>query len=184
MRTIAQLLSGRLEVVVGSITDFPGDALVNAANSGLLGGGGVDGAIHAAAGPELLAECRALRSGPLRDGLPAGKAVATTAGRLSVRAVIHTVGPVWHGGSRGESGILASCYAESLALAGERGFRSVAFPAISTGVYGYPKQDAAGIAYREIGKFLAENRLPERVVLVFFSEADAKLFLSVAGKPR
>lgn len=177
MRTVALLLEGRIEVAVGSITEFRGDAVVNAANSGLLGGGGVDGAIHAAAGPELLAECRRLRNGPLRQGLPTGKAVVTGAGRLPVRAVIHTVGPVWAGGGRGEEALLASCYTESLAAARRRGFRTVAFPAVSTGVYGFPKEEAARIAFESIEGFLSDGGLPERVTLVFFSDSDASVFL-------
>jgi O-acetyl-ADP-ribose deacetylase len=182
MKTIARRHQDRIEVAVGSITDFEGDALVNAANSSLLGGGGVDGAIHAAAGPELLAECKGLRESSLREGLPTGMAVATGAGKLSVRAVIHTVGPVWHGGSRGEPELLSSCYTECLTLAQNRGFHSVAFPAISTGVYGYPKQEAARISYKAIEKFLADNALPERIILIFYSERDAELFLSAIGK--
>jgi len=178
MKTLSTLHDGRVEIAVGSITDFSGDALVNAANSSLLGGGGVDGAIHSAAGPDLLRECRGLRTGKYLDGLPAGKAVATGAGRLGVSFVIHTVGPIWRGGRNGEPGLLASCYRESLALAREKGCRSVAFPAISTGVYGYPKVEAARVAHAEIASFLEENPLPELVVLVFYSEGDARIFLS------
>ncbi len=177
MRTVAVLLDGRLEVAVGSITEFRGDAVVNAANSGLLGGGGVDGAIHAAAGPELLAECRRLRDGPLREGLPTGRAVVTGAGLLPVRGIIHTAGPVWAGGGRGEAALLASCYSESLSAARGRGYRTVAFPAVSTGIYGYPKEEAARIAFESIERFLADGGLPERVTLVFFSESDASVFL-------
>ena len=178
MKTVAAFIDGRLKIAVGSITEFDGDAIVNAANSGLLGGGGVDGAIHAAAGPDLLRECRAIRTETLPDGLPAGQAVATGAGRLKARVVIHTVGPVWHGGSRGEPELLSSCYSESLSLARERGLHSVAFPAISTGVYGYPKEKAASIAFSAISEFLEKNRVPELIVLVFYSEKDANIFLS------
>lgn len=178
MEKIAELLGGRIEISVGSITEFAGDALVNAANSGLLGGGGVDGAIHAAAGPELLAECRKLRSGALKDGLPAGRAVATAPGRLAVKAVIHTVGPIWRDGAHGEPELLASCYREALALAAVKRYRSIAFPAISTGVYGYPKPPAARVAEAAIRNFLAQNSLPEKVYLIFYSRHDAEIFIS------
>lgn len=177
MKTIGEFLEGRLIVEVGDITEFSGGAIVNAANSGLLGGGGVDGAIHRAGGPSILAECRALRSGPL----PAGGAVATGAGRLKADRVIHTVGPVWSGGGRGEPELLASCYRKSLALAAELGLDSIAFPAISTGVYGYPKPLAAKVAFETISRYVAVHDMPSRIHLVFFSEADARLFAATSG---
>ncbi|UOE22132.1 O-acetyl-ADP-ribose deacetylase [Thermobifida halotolerans] len=134
-----------IRLVLGDITEQRVDAVVNAANSSLLGGGGVDGAIHRRGGPEILAECRALRAGRYGNGLPTGRAVATTAGRLPARWVIHTVGPV-HSAGHDRSALLASCYAESLRVADELGARSVAFPAISTGIYGWPMDDGARIA--------------------------------------
>ena len=132
--------------VRGDITEQQTDAIVNAANSSLLGGGGVDGAIHRRGGPDILAACRELRDSTYRDGLPAGSAVATTAGRLPASWVIHTVGPVWGGGASGEPDLLASCYVAVLACADEVGASSIAIPAISTGIYGYPSEPAAEIA--------------------------------------
>lgn len=180
------VLDGRLEVRIGDITTLDVDAVVNAANSSLLGGGGVDGAIHRAAGPELLAECRRIRAAVLPDGLPAGQTVATGAGRLRARYVIHTVGPVWHGGRSGEPALLASCYRSSLHLAASLGgadpVRSIAFPAISTGVFGYPKDAAARVAHRAIRAFLAGNEQPRQVVLIFFSGDDARDFLNATTR--
>jgi len=149
-------------VVEGDITRQTADAIVNAANSSLLGGGGVDGAIHRAAGPELLAECRTL------GGCPTGQARITKGYRLPAKWVIHTVGPVWHGGDHGEDALLAECYRNSLALAARRGVRSVAFPAISTGAYGFPLERAARIAVTEVKRFLAKESSIERVVFVCF----------------
>ncbi len=158
--------SSRMTAVVGDITTLAVDAIVNAANSSLLGGGGVDGAIHRAAGPELLSECRAL------GGCPTGEARITRGHRLPARHVIHTVGPVYDGGNRGEPALLASCYAESLKLAGREGLATIAFPAISTGVYGYPKAQAARIAVETTRAWLSEHALPAKVVFCCFGEDD------------
>jgi O-acetyl-ADP-ribose deacetylase (regulator of RNase III) len=157
----------RIEFVLGDITEQDVDAVVNAANSTLLGGGGVDGAIHRKGGPEILAECRELRAGPLGDGLPTGDAVATTAGRLPTRWVIHTVGPVY-ATSIDRSHLLASAYRESLRVADELSARTVAFPAVSAGVYGWPADDAARIAVTTV---LATVTDVELVRFVLFSEA-------------
>lgn len=175
------LLNGRLVVTTGDITRVKADAIVNAANSSLLGGGGVDGAIHRAGGPAILEECRKLRAGRLRDGLPAGDAVETTAGRLPARSVIHTVGPVWHGGGHGEPGKLASCYRASLELAASLGLSSIAFPAISTGVYGYPRAEAARVAWEAITAFVGSNPEPRTIFLVFYSADDEQAFLTATG---
>jgi O-acetyl-ADP-ribose deacetylase (regulator of RNase III) len=175
-------LDGRLIVETGDITKARVDAIVNAANSSLLGGGGVDGAIHRAGGPAILAECRRIRAEQYPDGLPPGRAVETGAGNLPCRYVIHTVGPVWHGGSRGEPGLLAGCYRESLALAEKLTLTSVAFPAISTGVYGYPRHLAAKVAWETICTRIVGSSLPSAIHLVFFSADDALVFLESVGK--
>ena len=154
MKELYRSPDGLCIVGVGDITTLACDAIVNAANSSLLGGGGVDGAIHRAGGPEILAACKALRRGPLPDGLPAGNAVATTAGRLPAKRVIHTVGPIWRGGTHHEDETLESCYRESLKLALENNCETLAFPLISSGAYGYPKQEALQIAVSEISEFL------------------------------
>ncbi|MEV0948228.1 O-acetyl-ADP-ribose deacetylase [Rhodococcus sp. NPDC049939] len=160
-----------IEVVQADITQVEVDAVVNAANSGLLGGGGVDGAIHRVGGPEILAECRRLRATTLRDGLPAGQAVATTAGRLPARWVIHTVGPRYSA-SEDRSATLRSAYTSSLAVASDLGARSVAFPVISSGVYGWPADDAVSQAVGAVRK--AESGIP-RVLFVAFDERMATL---------
>jgi len=164
-------------VAVGDITDFDGDAIVNAANSALAGGGGVDGAIHKAAGSALLEECRALRSSSWPEGLPTGRAVATGAGNLAVKGVIHAVGPIWRGGQADEARLLASAYQESLAIANARKWQRVAFPAISTGIYGYPKAKAALVAYATVSAYLENHAVPVIAWFVFFTGADADTFI-------
>ena len=158
----------RIVTRVGDITRERVDAIVNAANSSLLGGGGVDGAIHRAGGPEILAACRLIRETQYPDGLPTGKAVITTGGRLPARYVIHTVGPIYGQHHGEEARLLADCYVNSIALASSHGLSAIAFPAISTGAYGYPKEEAARIARAAIERALALHPGIARVVLVSF----------------
>jgi O-acetyl-ADP-ribose deacetylase len=165
----------RVSLVQGDITKLQMDAIVNAANTSLLGGGGVDGAIHRAAGPELLAECRRL------GGCPTGEARITAGYRLPARYVIHTVGPIWGGGDRGESELLARCYRNSLALATSHQARKIAFPAISCGVYGYPVDDACQIAVRETTAYLETNQLPESVTFVCFGREIYDAYRAAVG---
>ena len=168
-----------LEVIMGDITALKVDAIVNAANSSLMGGGGVDGAIHRAAGPALLEECRKIAAAR-RDipggPCPTGDAVITGAGKLSAKHVIHTVGPVWHGGGNGEPELLASCYRKSLVLAKEAGLESIAFPNISTGIYGYPKDKAAPVAVAAINKILPETPTVKKVIFVCFDRENYSLY--------
>jgi O-acetyl-ADP-ribose deacetylase (regulator of RNase III) len=181
-------LHERVRIVVGDITRQDVDALVNAANSTLLGGAGVDGAIHRAGGAQILVECQEIRRTRYSQGLPTGEAVMTTGGRLSARFVIHTVGPIWGQHAGREAELLAACYRNSLALAVEHELASIAFPAISTGAYGYPPAEAAQVSSQAIRDFLSEahedatklddrRNMLEEVRLVFFSENAAKIFL-------
>ena len=158
-----------IEVIEGDITQLDVDAIVNAANTTLLGAGGVDGAIHRAAGPKLLKECRTL------GGCPTGEARITKGYNLRGRHVIHTVGPVWHGGDRGEDDLLAGCYRNNLLLAEENGIASMAFPSISTGAYRFPIERAAGIAVREIREFMVNAQTVKRMVLCCFGEESLRI---------
>src|SRR5205809_679819 len=170
-------LDGRVRVVVGDITTQDVGAIVNAANSSLLGGGGVDGAIHRAGGPAILEECREIRRTRFPEGLPTGEAVITTGGKLPALYVIHTVGPIYGEHHGKEAELLANCYHNSLTLAVEQNLTSIAFPAISTGIYGYPLEEAAEVASKAIESFLASDRQLEEVGLVFFQDRDAEIFL-------
>jgi O-acetyl-ADP-ribose deacetylase len=165
----------RLDIMVADITTLEVDAIVNAANTSLLGGGGVDGAIHRAAGPGLLAECRLL------GGCATGEAKITAGHKLRARHIIHTVGPVWRGGAANEAALLAGCYVSSLRLAADHAIRSLAFPAISCGVYGYPLDQATAIAMREVRAFLGENAVPERIIFACFDRAVERAYLAELG---
>ena len=177
MEELKRFLSGRVVLKVGDITKEDADAIVNAANSSLMGGGGVDGAIHRAGGPEILKECKEIRHTQYPGGQPTGEAVITTAGKMAAKHVIHTVGPVYGRGGKDKAEQLAACYRNSLALAATKGLKTVAFPAISTGVYGYPLEGAAQVSSRAIEKFLRSDSSVQEVRLVFFSRGDAEVFL-------
>ena len=166
-----------VEILTGDITKIKVDVIVNAANSGLMGGGGVDGAIHRYGGPDILAACKEYRA--VNPPLPTGEAIITCAGNLPARSVIHTVGPVWNGGKSGEAELLASAYRNSLYLADENGFCSIAFPAISTGIFGYPLELATGIVKEVFVNTLARLNNILLVKLVVFSEEDFKVYGSV-----
>lgn len=171
-----EFLDGRIVVATGDITQLAVDAVVNAANPTLFGGGGVDGAIHRAGGPAILEACRQIRRVRYPEGLPPGEAVITTGGGLQAAFVIHTVGPIW-GRDEPAAGLLASCYRRSIELAVDNGLRQIAFPAISTGAYGYPKPLAAAVASQAVATALQSAASLERVHLVFFAAADAELFI-------
>ena len=164
----------KIELIKGDITKIKVDAIVNAANSSLMGGGGVDGAIHRAGGPSILEECRMIVA--KQGGCKTGEAVITTGGNLPAKFVIHTVGPVWNGGKENEAELLAACYQNSLKLAVEHKLSSIAFPNISTGIYGYPKKEAAETAVNAVSRFLKENNFTLKVCFVCFDEENYQLY--------
>jgi O-acetyl-ADP-ribose deacetylase (regulator of RNase III) len=174
---IQEFLDGRVKVFVGDITEQNVDAIVNAANWTLLGGGGVDGAIHDAGGDEILQACREIRRTKYQDGLPTGEAVITTGGRLRARFVIHTVGPIYGRHDGREAELLANCYQNSLRVAVENKVRTVAFPAISTGAFGYPKPEAAQVASKAVQSVIMQDDALTEVRFVFFGVGDAKTFI-------
>ena len=170
-------MSERISIVLGDITKLQVDAIVNAANSSLLGGGGVDGAIHDAAGPELVAYCRTL------GGCPTGEARITPGFKLPARWVIHAVGPIWYDGNRQEDELLANCYKNSLALAEQHGIKTIAFPAISTGIFSFPLERATRIAVAETRRFLEAHALPEQVIFVCFSDHAYQVYQQIVQTP-
>ena len=170
----------KIRIVQGDITEQNTDAIVNAANSSLMGGGGVDGAIHRKGGPKILEECKRIRENTWPDGLPTGKAVITTGGNLKARYVIHTVGPVWHGGKHGERELLAEAYKNSLKLAVSKGLKTIAFPFISTGAYSYPIEKASKIALKTVQEFLEKEDNLNEVLLVLFSKHDLEIYEKAA----
>lgn len=169
-----------LELIKGDITDVEADAIVNAANSTLLGGGGVDGAIHRKGGPKILEECKRIRETEWPDGLPTGKAVITSGGNLKAKHVIHTVGPVWFGGFHVEAELLKQAYRNALKLAVSKGLKTIAFPSISTGAYGYPIEEASRIAVGTVKAFLDNEDRLEMVIFVLFSDRDLEVYLKAA----
>lgn len=172
--------SAVVQLIRGDITDVEADAIVNAANPSLLGGLGVDGAIHRKGGPTILEECKRIRATTWPDGLPTGHAVITSAGNLKAKFVIHTVGPVWMGGFHVEEEVLKQAYRNSLKLAVTNGVRTIAFPSISTGAYGYPLEEASHVAVRTIKNFLEKEDRLDKVIMVLFSETAFKVYLTAA----
>ena len=174
------LMGKEIQIVKGDITEIEADAIVNAANSSLMGGGGVDGAIHKKGGPKILTECKAYRGE--NPPLPTGEAIMTTAGKLSARAVIHTVGPIWQGGGEGEPVLLANAYKNSLLLANEHEFVSIAFPAISTGIYGYPLNPAAQVVKKVILETAVQLKSIKTIMFVLFNSDQYRSYLNLFGK--
>jgi O-acetyl-ADP-ribose deacetylase (regulator of RNase III) len=178
--TVFQIGKAKVLLVQGDITEMDTDAIVNAANPSLMGGGGVDGAIHRKGGPKILEECKRIRATEWPDGLPTGKAVITTGGNLKAKYVIHTVGPVWRGGNKGEPKLLAEAYRNSLRLAISNGIRTIAFPSISTGAYGYPIEQACKIALTEVKEFLEKENKIDKLVFVLFTKQDLEVYKGMA----
>jgi O-acetyl-ADP-ribose deacetylase (regulator of RNase III) len=178
MEILKTFLNGRVAVKIGDITKEHVDGIVNAANGTLMGGGGVDGAIHRAGGPEILNQCKEIRVKEYPEGLPTGEAVITSAGRMTAKHVIHTVGPVYGRGGGEKASLLASCYRNCLRLAVEHGLKTIAFPAVSTGIYGYPLGEAAKVSSQTIEEFLESDGSLEQVRLIFYSPSDAAAFLT------
>jgi len=170
----------KLHLISGDITEQKTDVIVNAANSSLMGGGGVDGAIHQKGGPEILEECKNIRVAEWPNGLPTGKAVITSGGKLKARFVIHTVGPIWRGGTHREAELLADSYRNSLKLTATKGLKTISFPSISTGAYGYPIEKASRIALRTVREFLEKEDSLDGVILVLFSKSDLKTYEEAA----
>jgi len=180
MRNEFKVGKATVRLVLGDITEMETDAIVNAANSSLMGGGGVDGAIHRKGGPKILEECKRIRAAEWPQGLPTGKAVITSGGNLKAKHVIHTVGPVWRGGNRGEPELLAQAYQNSLKLAVAKGLKTVAFPSISTGAYGYPVEGASRVALEAVKEFLEKEDSLDEVVFVLFSESALEVYIDKA----
>lgn len=178
---LQSFFDGRVTILVGDISQQQVDAVVNAANPTLMGGGGVDGAIHYAGGPQILEECMELRRTRFPKGLPTGEAVITSGGKLAARHVIHTVGPIKGRAGDRDAHLLASCYRNCLSLAVEHDLRTIAFPSISTGAYGYPREEAALVSSEAIASFLSTDRLLKEVRLVFYKTGDANVFLKNHG---
>jgi O-acetyl-ADP-ribose deacetylase (regulator of RNase III) len=171
-----------IRILRDDITEQDVDVIVNAANSSLMGGGGVDGAIHRKGGPRILEECRLIRERDWPEGLPSGKAIITGGGNLKARQIIHTVGPVWHGGDQDESEVLGECYRNSLRLAESEGLRSIAFPSISTGAYGYPVDEASRVALETVKEFLEKEGGPIEVTFVLFDERSLATYARAASE--
>ncbi len=180
MRCKFKVGRGDVRLVIGDITSLNTDAIVNAANSSLMGGGGVDGAIHRRGGPKILEECKKIRATEWPQGLPSGKAVITSAGNLKARYVIHTVGPIWSGGNCGENEILSKAYQNSLKLAVSKGLKTIAFPSISTGAYRYPIEIASQIALKTVKDFLEKENQLDEVTFVLFSENAFEVYTNKA----
>ncbi|VDA99464.1 O-acetyl-ADP-ribose deacetylase [Olavius algarvensis spirochete endosymbiont] len=178
-----QWLNRRIEALKGDITALEVDAIVNAANSSLLGGGGVDGAIHRAGGPDILAECKKIRDIRYPSGLPVGEAVVSGAGNLPCKWVIHTVGPIWNGGGNREEELLAAAYRNSLEAAAELEAHSIAYPAISTGIYRFPQDRAAKVVWKTLPSLLRSLEFPKKIYLVFFSNSALSTFLNQVSPP-